>query len=180
MTDEDPTYDQAEFEDIKAQSDRARFLGYTGDRAYAVELPWDPGAMTRMLAGADLRACMQVQGRYSEEDLDRMAGRTSLVTIKPETHPLIGKGLRCSLEIPLPADDARSPAMVSELNQWEMTGADLPPHLGAWCTGRRSLAYVSFVPTQLCVPGLPYNLAVWAMERHFRVREWLGASRSVH
>jgi hypothetical protein len=139
MTDEDPPYDQADFEAIKAQSDRAQFLSYTGDRAYTVELPWDPGAMTRMLAGPDLRACMQAQGTYSEEELDRMAGRTSLVTIKPETHPQIGKGLRCSLEIPLPADDQQSAAIASELNQWELTCTDLPPHLGAWCTGPRSL-----------------------------------------
>ncbi|MBL8224828.1 MAG: hypothetical protein JNM50_05805 [Chromatiales bacterium] len=171
MTDQDPPYDQADFEVIKARSDRAQLFGNTGDRMYTVELPWDAGAMTRLVADPELRAAMATLGPYTNEDLDRMAGRTSLVTIKPGTHPLIGKGLRCSLEIPLPADQAQSAALVTELNQWELGEADLPPHLGAWCTGPRSLAYLSFVPTQLCVPGLPSHLADWAAARHVRVRE---------
>lgn len=83
---------------------------------------------------------LYAQGAYSKECLDRMAGLTSLVTIKPETHHLIGKGLRCSLEIPLPADDGQSAAIARDLNRQELACADLPPHLvvrGASDRGRR-------------------------------------------
>lgn len=180
QTDQDPPYDQADFEAIKAWSDRAGFVGFTGKRSYTVEFPWDAGAKSRLLAYPDTRAVTGRSGGFSEEDLDRLAGRTSLLTIKPETHPLVGKGIQCSLETPLSGQEPRSAATVSELNHWEQSRADLPPHFGAWCIGLRSLAYVSFVPTQLCVPGLPHNLAVWSAARHFRVREWLEMSASAH
>jgi DNA invertase Pin-like site-specific DNA recombinase len=28
--------------------------------------------------------------------------------------------------------------MVNELNAWELSSADLPPHFGAWCIGSRA------------------------------------------
>jgi hypothetical protein len=133
-----------------------------------------------MLASPDIRAGFVKAGHYSEEDLDRLSGRTSLLTIKPESHPLIGRGLQCSLEIPLPGNEPGSAAIISELNHWELSRADLPPHFGAWCEEPRSMAYISFIPTQLCVPGLPHNLLIWSFVRHTRAREWLEMSGSAH
>ena len=65
--------------------------------------------------------------------------------------------------------------MVNELNAWELSAADLPPHFGAWCVGNRAATYASFMPTQYCLNGLLQNLTIWMMWRQVRVRQWLHA-----
>jgi len=180
MVHEDPPYHPADYEALKHFSDQYGHVGSTGGCAYTVEFPWDPGARTRMLVDGDARHRLQERMHLTDDELDILAGRTSLLTIHPETHPLVGRGLQCKLEIPLPADEPASAAIIAELNRWELSGSDLPPHIGAWCTGPRSMAYVSFVPTQLYLPGLPHNLLVWSAARHARVRQWLEMSRSAH
>jgi hypothetical protein len=70
--------------------------------------------------------------------------------------------------------------MVNELNAWELSAADLPPHFGAWCVGHRAPAYISFLPTQFCVAGILLNLVVWMAARQARVREWLKVPPSRH
>jgi hypothetical protein len=41
---------------------------------------------------------------------------------------------------PFPPDDPATVQMVNELNAWEFSGADLPPHFGVKCFGNRGLA----------------------------------------
>jgi hypothetical protein len=89
-----------------------------------------------------------------------MAEKTSLLQIRVAEHPLYVKGVHSVLELPFPPNNPASVRMVNELNAWELSGADLPPHFGAWCIGSRAPAYVSFMPTQYCLPGLLQNLPV--------------------
>ena len=54
------------------------------------------------------------------------------------------------------------------LNNMEMAARDLPPHFGAWCTGKlgNNPAYLSFLPNALhSVSGIAANVAVWALGR---------------
>src|SRR5262249_16320929 len=126
----------------------------------------------------NVRNGMRASHGLSEEQLDRMAGKTSLLQILVAEHPLYGKGIRSTLELPFAPSDPATIRMANELNAWELSGADLPPQFGAWCTGARALTYVSFMPTQFCVPGILHNLVHWMAVRHARVHQWLNASPS--
>jgi hypothetical protein len=154
MTSRDPPFDNADFEAIKAITDRSGYVGSLGDRHFVVEFPWEAGAKTWMLRQEDL-----TRQDVSEEQLDIMAGKTSLLQIRIAEHPLYGKGVHSTLELPFPPDDPATTQMVNELNAWEVSGADLPPHFGAWCIGNRGLTYVSFMPTQFCIAGILHNRA---------------------
>ncbi len=182
MTSQDPPFDDADFAAVKGLTDRSHFLGSLGDRHFTVELPWDAGAMTRLLRHEHFRKSLRAkQGQgLSDDQLDRWAGATSLLQILMAEHPLYGKGIRSTLELPISPTDLKSAQLVNELNAWELSEDDLPPQFGAWCIGHRALSYVSFIPTQFCVPGILSNLAIWMVSRHARVREWQNASRSRH
>jgi hypothetical protein len=134
-----------------------------------------------MFAWPDLRAKLLANGEYTEEQLDRMSGPTSLLQIvTDQPHSLYGNGVLIRLELPVPFDEHTGPALIDELNRWELSGADLPPLFGAWCLGPRAPTFVTFLPNQYCVglPGLLQNFAVWSHGRHVRVRNWLQASRT--
>jgi hypothetical protein len=180
MTSQDPVFDNADFEAIKAITDRAGYLGSLGDRHFTVEFPWEAGAATHLLNLEHVRESLRVAQGLSEEQLDRMAGKTSLLQIRIGEHPLYGKGVHNTLELPFAPDDPAAVQMVNALNAWELSVPDLPPHFGAWCIGNRAAAYVSFIPTQFCIPGLLHNLTIWMAARHVRVRECLKASPSRH
>ena len=178
MTNQDPPCDNADFEAIKAITDRVRYYGSLGDRHFTVELPWEAGAVTQLMNLEEFRNGMRASHGLSEERLDRMAGKTSLLQILVAEHPLYGRGISSILELPFAPDDPATIRMANELNAWELSGADLPPHFGAWCIGSRALTYVSFLPTQFCVPGILHSLTVWMSARHARVHQWLNASPS--
>jgi hypothetical protein len=178
MTSQDPPLDKADFEAIKAITDRGGYLGSLGDKHFVVEFPWDAGAKTNMLRREDIQ--LRARQDFSDDELDSMAARTSLLQIKIAEHPLYGKGVHSTLELPLPLDDPTIVQTVNELNAWELSGADLPPHFGAWCIGIRAPTYVSFIPTQFCFAGILHNLTIWMAARQARVREWLNASPSRH
>jgi hypothetical protein len=178
MTSQDPPFDNADFKAIKAITDRSRYLGSLGDRHFTVEFPWDVGAVTHLARQEDMQNRMHASGLFSEEKIDSMGGRTSLLQIRVAEHSLYGKGVQTTLELPVAPDDPATVQMVHELNAWEISGADLSPHFGAWCIGTRALTYVSFLPTQFCVPGILHNLIYWMAARHARVRQWLNASPS--
>jgi hypothetical protein len=86
-----------------------------------------------------------------------------------EPHPELGGGLFCLLQMPHQlGDEKRLQQVCMQLNSMEMAGEDLPPHFGAWCTGKigNNPAYVSFLPNALhSVSGIAANEAVWAMNR---------------
>jgi hypothetical protein len=86
-----------------------------------------------------------------------------------QPHPELGGGLFCLLQMPHQVPDAeRLNKICSQLNKMEMEGDDLPPHFGAWCTGKigNNPAYVSFLPNALHnVSGIAVNAAIWAKNR---------------
>jgi hypothetical protein len=165
MTSQEPPFDQADFEAIKAITDRSSYFSSLGERAFTVEFPWDTGAVTNLLRREDMQERLRASQNVSEEQLDRMAGKTSLLQILVDEHPLYGKGVRSTLELPFSPQDPATLHMVNELNAWELSVADLPPHFGAWCVGHRALAYVCFMPTQFCVAGILLNLIGWMRGR---------------
>jgi hypothetical protein len=174
-------YDAADFEAAKAITDRFPAFGTLGDAGLTVEFPWDDGAVSRMFAWPDLRAKLLADGEHTEEQLERTAGRTSLFQlVTDQPHSLYGNGVLARLELPVAFDEQTGPALIDELNRWELSGIDLPPLFGAWCLGPRAPTFVSFIPNQYSVglPGLLQNLTVWAHGRHVRARHWLNASKT--
>lgn len=177
QTSDPPPFDAADFEAVKALTDRHAYLGSLADEGFTVEFPWDAGAVSQMFAHEDFRNSARDAHDYNPEELDRMGGRTSLFQLTTrETHALYGRGVLSRLEIPLALDGPDVARLVDELNRWELSGADLAPQFGAWCKGPRAPTFVTFIPTQFCYPGLLHHLTVWAHVRHARVRDWLAAS----
>ena len=138
---------QAEFAALQAMSNREGLVSSLQPGSYTVQFPW-PDAVA--------------------------PGSTSLLGIRStEPHSLYGQGVLATLELPLSLQQNRAPELVDQLNRWELGHPELPPLLGAWCVGQRAPAFVSFVPTLLCVPGLVAGLAAWARGRHDRVCQWI-------
>jgi hypothetical protein len=179
MVDRDPPYEDADFEAAKAITDRSGFMGSLGARHFTVEFPWEAGAVSKMLATEEARRAMTADGRIAPERLAQMAGATSLLQIRVARHPFYGPGIHCQLELPLPVDGDAAVSLVTGLNEWELSGPDLPPHLGAWSLGDRAPAYVCFLPTQYTVPGLLQNLTVWMAARATRARAWLSGPSAI-
>lgn len=89
-------------------------------------------------------------------------------------HPWFGRGVLSTLELPIHADESTLVQLVSELNAWELATPELPPFFGAWVVGPRAPMFRTFVPNQLCIPGLVMNLASWTAVRVREARRWLG------
>ena len=121
-------------------TDRNGYVGTLGDRHFTVELPWEAGAKTNLIRQEEFRKNLPWLKDVSEEQIERMAGKTSFLEILVTDHPLYGKGVRSTLELPFSPDDPATVQMVNELNAWELSGSDLPPHFGAWCIGNRAPA----------------------------------------
>ncbi len=86
-----------------------------------------------------------------------------------QTHPELGGGLFCLLQMPHQIADERSLQQICvRLNNMEMAAHDLPPHFGAWCKGKlgNNPAYISFFPNALhTASGIAVNAGFWAMHR---------------
>ena len=96
--------------------------------------------------------------------------KTALLQLMADQpHPELGGGLFCLLQMPHQVEDeGRLAKLCLQLNRMEMAPHDLPPHFGAWCTGRlgNNPAYVSFLPNALyAASGVAVNSAFWAMNR---------------
>ena len=172
VTDKAPPYESADYEAAKSLGDGRGYLGTLEDKHYTVEVPWDPGAVSNMFSLAPLADALRKEGA-TDDHIARVSGRTGLLQIGQVDHPLYGPGVQSRLELPLAVDGDRGHRLVTRLNVWELGAPDLPPQFGSWCIGHRAPTFVSFFPTQLCVPGLLSNLFIWNMARFFRVREWL-------
>lgn len=104
-----------------------------------------------------------------------------------QSHPHLGGGLLCQIEMPQRYSDAETLAEVcARLNVLEMTTIDQPPHFGAWCEGRLggNPAYVTFLPNGLHgVSRIALNEAIWALNRaqwaHARITEFAGGANGL-
>lgn len=180
MMSEDPQFDDEDFRSLKEFINRIGRFYTLGDRHWAAEFPWDDGAVTSVFPREEFREHARRSSELSDERIDQYTGRTSLLRIRITEHPFYGKGVFATLELPVEPDHSLSVPLAMELNDWELTTAHLPPHFGAWCLGERALSYVSFMPTQYCVPDLLPNLTVWMSARQHRVRELLLDSPTSH
>ena len=78
MTRQDPPFDHADFEAIKAITDRAGYFGSLGDLQFMVEFPWEGGAVTQLVRHEEMRNKLRGSQGLSEEQLDRIE-KTSLL-----------------------------------------------------------------------------------------------------
>jgi hypothetical protein len=168
-------YGEADFRTCLQRAEQMGIFANADEHAFTAEFPWDPGAFSHSVNLPEMRAHLVAENDLSEVDLARLGGRTSLLQLSAnEPHAMYGNGILSRLELPLPVEGSSAAALVSELNQWELSMFDLPPLFGAWCLGPRAPTFVSFVPNAICVSGLLVNLLVWNRVRAARVREWLG------
>lgn len=175
QTAEATPYGEADFHMCLEYAEKMGVFANADEHAFTAEFPWDPGAFSHSVNLPAMRAHMATENNLSEVDLERFGGRTSLLWLSAnEPHAMYGNGILSRLELPLPVEGSSAAALVSELNQWELSTFDLPPLFGAWCLGPRAPTFVSFVPNAMCVPGLLVNLLVWNRVRAARVREWIG------
>jgi hypothetical protein len=128
MKREEPPFDDADFAALKAITDRSRYLSSLGQKHFSVEFPWDVGAA---------------------------AGKTSLLQVRSVENPLYGKGILGTLELPFAPTDPASIQMANELNAWEISGADLPPHFGSWCIGDACTGICVLLPDAVLFCGPP-------------------------
>jgi len=107
------------------------------------------------------------EGAVSAAAGDHKTALFQLMADQP--HPELGGGLFCLLQMPHQlSDEKRLQQVCMQLNNMEMAGEDLPPHFGAWCTGKigNNPAYVSFLPNALhSASGIAANEAFWALNR---------------
>jgi hypothetical protein len=71
-----------DLEKVKDFTDQLEAMSSVGGSAFTVEFPWDDGALSRSFALPELRAKFLQDSRFTDEDLDRLAGRTS-VSVRP-------------------------------------------------------------------------------------------------
>jgi len=161
---EDPPYGEEDFGQLQVMLQESGYLATHGSDGVTVEFPWDPGAVSHMLSA------------QTAEPGDPEFSRTALcqMSIK-DPHPFLGHGLLTTLHLPLPVNDNQALGeVVTQLNQIEATGIDMPPFFGAWCVGQGGRpAFVSFVPNELLRVGLHSNVMSWMAERVKRVPRWL-------
>jgi hypothetical protein len=156
-------YDAGDFRGAsEACSQRGLFSNYS-DSGLAVEFPFDPDgvpALWRLLKGGPGSS-----GR-----------RTFLFTMSTqEQHPFLGRGLVGCLRLPIAfQDDTAAARVVSRLNRWESQAVDMPPFLGSWCTDGSEeegpgVAFMTFLPNEMCLPHLPRMITVWMGHRAERI-----------
>ena len=152
-------------EDFKSTETLLRLAGIfanAGETGLAAEFPWDDGGVS-----------------WVTDD------ETSLLTIQSDMrHPHIGNGLFFKLELPEAYFEEQLVDLVHHLNLLEVTGADVPPFFGAWCsqvtTGR--IAYVGFLPNLAYWPQSVSEIAAWLKIRAQTARAVIGnyISRADH
>ena len=143
----DSSWSNQDFEEVRGYLSKIS-LCTAGDRGLSAEFGLHDGSISAVLGNQD-------------------TALWRLITDQP--HPQAGGGLFCLLEMPHQANDpAHLGLIVERLNVMEMAPLDLPPHIGAWCTGTlgNNPAYVTFLPNFLHdKAGIAVNVSVWAAGR---------------
>lgn len=131
------------------------------EHGFTSEFPWDAGAIS-----AAESLIKGPQGRSRK--------RTSLLQIRCEEHPSLGKGLFCRLDLPLNLTDADAFKLATILNRVESTAEDWPPFLGAWTSKPKSgrPTFVSFWPNMFAKAISVQLISMWMMARARRVTVW--------
>lgn len=163
-----PPYGDADFQSAQGVCQEHGLFATASERGLTVEFPWDRGAVSASAglfgyAGAD---------NAGNGKLSRMAGKTFLCQLQTgEAHPCLGRGLFCSLQVPVGfSDHGHLVQAVTAMNQWEADAADMVPLFGAWCIepGTASPAFVMFLPNELCLQNMPTGVVTWMAHRALR------------
>ena len=149
-------------------------LGSLGSGSLAAEFPWDEGALSQVARLPGVIDKLRKLAGVGPEVARRAGGRTALLLIRTDVHhPWFGRGVRCTLELPLPTKGPEALQLIHDLNRWELETPDLPPYFGAWVLGPRAPMFLTFIPNQMCVPGSVVYLVHWARVRAGSARRWL-------
>jgi hypothetical protein len=160
-----PPYNASDFEIAQEICASQGAFANAGVDLMTVEFPWDPGAISSLF---DLLYGGSVVGNESR--------RTSLCQLTMrETHPNLGRGLLVTLQLPIGfANDEQLAAAVTKLNRIEYGCIDAVPFMGAWCIGpTHTPAFSTFLPNELCFPGLIRNFVWWMGHRAKRIHIWI-------
>jgi len=121
----------------------------------------------RLAAGFALKQAPLKQAHHGPAAPDAPVATWTLDASRP--HPALGTGLMCRLHLPhTVAHRTRLLGVLNRLNAMELQPLDLPPFLGAWCTGPdgHTPAHVMFLPNALAAcPGIATTVSVWAYMR---------------
>ena len=112
-----------------------------------------------------------------DEGLQLCEGRSGsyLLFSTREAHPALGSGLQCRLELPVELRGDQAIDMVNQLNLQENRDRAAEPSFGAWCPVpyAPSIAWVSFVPESLYLPGLADTLCSSITWRSWKVLQMI-------
>lgn len=154
MSNDPSRWGQADFESAEMALRQCGVFSNAGSTGLTAEFPWDDGGVS-WVSGDE----------------------TSLMTFQSDMrHPHLGSGLFFKLELPDAYFEEELVELVHYLNWLEVTGADVPPFFGAWCsqikTGR--IAYVGFLPNLACWPGSVSHISGWLKIRARTARATIG------
>jgi hypothetical protein len=151
--------------DFQAASEVCRQRGLWSnfaDSGVTVEFPFDPDGVPALWR--------ELNGTPADE---KRTFRFTMSTQEP--HPFLGQGLFACLRLPITfSDELTAARVVAALNAWEARAIDMPPFLGSWCSDPseehgHSIAFVSFLPNEMCRPHLPRMITVWMGHRAARI-----------
>lgn len=142
----------------------ARAFVNADEDGLAAEFPWDPGAFS---------ALESLRGGSRK--------RTSLLTIKRDEHPGLGKGLLCKLSLPLRLKDKEAYRLACSLNRMEANAEDWVPFLGAWTSMPESgcPTFLSFWPNIFSSAIGAEMIAIWMFRRASAMQGWLCANTEI-
>jgi len=152
---DDPSrWTEDEFQPAAEMLNRAGYYSNAGTTGLTSEFPWEDGAVSSVNGGV-----------------------TSLMTFESNVrHPNLGNGLFFKLELPESYTGDRLIELANHLNLLELTGADVPPFFGAWCSKLSSgrLSYVGFLPNMAYWEGSVGQIAGWLRLRAQNARAAIG------
>ena len=141
-------------------------VSFSDEKGMSLEFPWDRGAIAAVY-DLLINPYEDKEGLGRTSDPDRK--KTSLLMIENnQPHPLFGNGLLVRLQLPILVAPDTLPALVNEINLWEMNAADMPPFVGSWCIDPQfpSPAFVMFIPSMFShITTIP-SLLYWIDSRH--------------
>ena len=154
MSDEPSCWGQSDFESAEMALRQAGIFCNGWTTGFTAEFPWDDGGISWVTGD-----------------------ETSLLTLQNDMrHPNLGNGLFFKLELPDAYSEEQLVELVHHLNLLEVTGADVPPFFGAWCSHSKSsrIAYVGFLPNLAYWPGSVSHISAWLKIRAQTARATIG------
>jgi len=155
--DRNSAWTEKELSDVALRLNSMGVVSFASKDGLTAEFPWEDGATS---------AASVLTG-------DRLRATTLLEMSNNAVHPLLGAGLLCTLQLPLPRNG--TPRVVGHLNSSELGATNAPPSFGAWCANPRGghPTYVSFLPNLMHGLGIEHNIAAWMLVRTQLAKRWL-------